>query len=70
MSATGTLLSTAAGVGLIGLVGRDAFDALFHAEGRGMLSRQIMRAVWQVFRRAGTRTTSGCRSPARWRSSR
>jgi hypothetical protein len=51
----GTLLSTAAGVGLIGLVGRDAFDALFHAEGRGMFSRQITRAVWQVFRRAGTR---------------
>ena len=55
MTAAGTLLSTAAGVGLIGLVGRDAFDALFHAEGRGMFSRQITRAVWQVFRRAGTR---------------
>ena len=53
MTAAGTLLSTAAGVGLIGLVGRDAFDALFHAEGRGMFSRQIMRAVWRVFRRAG-----------------
>ena len=46
MTAAGTLVSTAAGLGLIGLVGRDAFDALFHAEGRGMFSRQIMRAVW------------------------
>jgi hypothetical protein len=55
VSAAGTLLSTAAGVGLIGLVNPDAFDALFHAEGRGMFSRQITRAVWQVFRRAGTR---------------
>jgi voltage-gated potassium channel Kch len=55
VTVAGTLLSTAAGVGLIGLVGRDAFDALFHAEGRGVFSRQITRAVWQVFRRAGTR---------------
>ena len=55
MTAAGTLLSTVAGLGLIGLVGRDAFDALFHAEGRGVLSRQITRAVWQVFRHVGTR---------------
>ena len=55
MTAAGTLLSTAAGVGLIGLVGRDAFDAMFHSEGRGMFSRQITRAIWQLFRRAGTR---------------
>jgi Ion channel len=55
VTTAGTLLSTTAGVGLIGLVGRDAFDALFHAEGRGIFSRQITRAVWQVFRRAGTR---------------
>jgi hypothetical protein len=51
----GTLLSTSAGVALIGLVGRDAFDALFHAEGSGTFSRQLTRAVWWVFRRAGTR---------------
>ena len=51
MTTAGTLVSTAAGLGLIGLVGRDAFDALFHAEGRGTFSRQITRAVWQVFRR-------------------
>ena len=55
MTAAGTLLSTAAGVALIGLVGRDAFDALFHAEGRGVFSRQITRAVWQVFRHVGAR---------------
>ena len=55
MTTAGTLLSTAAGLGLIGLVGRDAFDALFHAEGRGTFSRQITRAVWQLFRRVGTR---------------
>jgi hypothetical protein len=55
VTAAGTLLSTAAGLGLIGLVGRDAFDALFHAEGRGTFSRQITRAVWRVFRRVGTR---------------
>ncbi len=55
MTAAGTLLSTAAGLGLIGLVGRDAFDALFHAEGRGTFSRHITRAVWQVFRRVGRR---------------
>jgi Ion channel len=51
----GTLLSTSAGVALIGLVGRDAFDALFHAEGRGTFSRQLTRAVWRVFRGKGTR---------------
>jgi hypothetical protein len=55
VTAAGALLSTVGGVGLIGLVGRDAFDALFHAEGRGIFSRQITRAVWRLFRRGGTR---------------
>ena len=55
MTAAATLLSTAAGVALIGVVGRDAFDVLFNAEGRGTFSRQITRVVWQVFRRSGTR---------------
>ena len=55
MTAAGTLLSTSAGVALIGLVGRDAFDALFHAEGRGTFSRQLTRTVWRVFRFKGTR---------------
>ena len=52
MTEAGAVLSTAAGVVLIGLVGRDAFDALFHAEGRGTFSRLITRTVWHLFRRA------------------
>ena len=55
MTTAGLLLSTVGGVGLIGLVGREAFDALFHAEGRGSFARQITRAVWRLFRRAGRR---------------
>lgn len=55
MNTVGTVLSTAAGAGLIGLVSRDAFDALFHAEGQGAFSRRITRAVWQVFRRVSSR---------------
>jgi voltage-gated potassium channel Kch len=55
VTAAGTLLGSAAGLALIGLVVRDAFDALFHAEGRGLLSRQITRGVWWVFRNTGTR---------------
>ena len=55
MTAAGTLLGSAAGLALIGLVARDAFDALFHAEGRGLLSRQITRGVWWVFRNTGAR---------------
>ena len=55
MTAAATLLSTAAGVALIGVVGRDAFDVLFNAEGRGTFSRQITRVVWRVCRRSGTR---------------
>lgn len=58
MTEAGTVLWTAAGVALIGLVGRDAFDALFHAEGRGTASRLITRTVWHVFRRARTRPGS------------
>ncbi|MBA3746826.1 MAG: two pore domain potassium channel family protein [Solirubrobacterales bacterium] len=35
---------------------RDIFDVLFHIEGRAVLSRGIIRAVWRVVRRvAGTR---------------
>ena len=55
MTVAGTLLSTSAGVALIGVVGRDAFDVLFNAEGRGTFSRQITRVVWQVCRRSRTR---------------
>jgi hypothetical protein len=55
MTASGTVASTIAGVALIGVAGRDAFDALFPAEGRGLLSSQITRAVWRMFRRLGIR---------------
>jgi Ion channel len=58
MSAAGGLLSTLAGVGLVGLAARDVFDALFHPEGRASLARIVMRSVWRLFRRAppGPRT--------------
>jgi hypothetical protein len=58
MSAAGAVLSTLAGLGLVALAARDIFDALFHPEGRGSLSRSVMRSVWRVFRRAapGSRT--------------
>jgi len=48
-----TILATAAGLLLIGIAGRDIFDALFHPEGRGALARMLARLVWAVFQRAG-----------------
>jgi hypothetical protein len=39
-----TALATVAGVAAITIALRDVFDALFHPEGRGVLSRAIMRA--------------------------
>jgi Ion channel len=58
MSAAGGVLSTAAGVGLVGLAARDVFDALFHPEGGASLARAVMRSVWGLFRRVapGPRT--------------
>ena len=53
METVGTILATAAGLLLIGVAGRDIFDALFHPEGRGALARRIARGVWGAFRRAG-----------------
>ena len=53
MELAGTLLSTAGGIALIGLVARDAFAALFHAEGTGTLSHLISRGTWQALRRSG-----------------
>ena len=47
------VLSTVAGVAVIGLAARDVFDALFHPEGRGTFGRLISRAVWWLFRRPG-----------------
>jgi hypothetical protein len=53
-AAVGTYISTAAGVALIALAIRDAFDALFHPEGRATVGRVISRAVWRLLRRTGS----------------
>jgi ion channel len=53
VSAAAAVISTALGVGMIGLAARDVFDALFHPEGRGTFARLISRAVWWLFRRPG-----------------
>jgi hypothetical protein len=45
--------ATIIGVAMVALAGRDAFDALFHPEGRATFARLIARAVWRAFRRAG-----------------
>lgn len=47
------VLATVAGVALIGIVLRDAFDALFHVEGRGTLSRLLARLMWRTVGRIG-----------------
>jgi hypothetical protein len=51
MSPAATVLSTAAGATLILLALRDGFDALFHPDGRMMLSRALMRGCWRLFHR-------------------
>jgi hypothetical protein len=53
VGAAGAILATAAGVAMIGLAGRDAFDALFHPEGHATVGRLISRSVWRLFRRTG-----------------
>jgi hypothetical protein len=53
VSPVATVATTAAGVALIALAGRDVFDALFHPEGRSALARTIMRGVWRVLGRRG-----------------
>lgn len=53
VDALGTVLVTLAALSLIGLAGRDIFDALFHPEGRGTLSRLLARGVWRGFRALG-----------------
>jgi Ion channel len=62
VSPLGTVLATAAGVGMIALAGRDIFDVLFHPEGRGTVARPLSRGVWSIFRR-GSRGGAGI-SPA------
>ena len=56
VSPIATVATTAAGIALIALAGRDVFDALFHPEGRSTLARTIMRGVWRVLgqRRRGS----------------
>jgi hypothetical protein len=51
-TATG-LARTLAGVVVILAVLRDAFEALFHPDGRMVLSRSVMRALWALFHRVG-----------------
>ena len=53
MDSVGTILATVGGLVLMGIAGRDIFDALFHPEGRGALARMLARVVWRAFRRAG-----------------
>jgi hypothetical protein len=55
VSAAEAVISTALGAAMIGLAGRDVFDALFHPEGRGTFARLISRAVWWLFRLPGPR---------------
>jgi len=52
-AAVGTLLLTAAGAAMIALAVRDAFDALFHPEGRATAGRLVSRGVWRLLRRTG-----------------
>jgi hypothetical protein len=47
------VLATVAGVALAGIVLRDAFDALFHVEGQGTLSRVLTRLMWRTVGRTG-----------------
>jgi hypothetical protein len=48
-----TIVLTAVGAAMIALAIRDAFDALFHPEGRATIGRTISRAIWRVLRRPG-----------------
>jgi Ion channel len=50
MAPAPTVLCTAAGVALIGIAARDVFDALFHPEGRGTVSRALARSTWRAAR--------------------
>lgn len=51
MSTLAVVLSTAAGVLLVGLALRDGFEALFHPDGRMLISRGVMRTWWWLLRR-------------------
>jgi len=45
---------TLLGVALIGVALRDIFDVLFHPLGRGMIARQVVRAISAIARRTGS----------------
>ena len=53
-----TLVLVAAGVALAGLGLRDILHELFHPGGSGAISRQVMRALWRLFRWIGARRPS------------
>ena len=64
MSLIASVFCTLAGAALVLLVLRDAFEALFHPDGRTVLSRAIMRGSWRRFhrlcaRRPGTLPLAG-----------
>src|SRR5215208_7316819 len=64
MSLIASVFCTLAGAALVLLVLRDAFEALFHPDGRTVLSRAIMRGSWRLFhrlcaRRPGTLPLAG-----------
>jgi len=56
MSALAGVAVTVAGVVIIVAVLRDAFEALFHPDGRRVLSRAVMRACWWLFHRLASRS--------------
>ncbi len=53
MSTAAGLGLTVAGAAVIVVVLRDAFEALFHPDGRMALSRGVMRGYWWLFHRVG-----------------
>jgi ion channel len=53
MSPAAAVSCTIAGSALIAIVLRDAFETLFHPDGRRTLSRAVMRASWRGFHRLG-----------------
>ena len=55
MSTAPAVACTLLGSALVAAALRDAFDALFHTEGKGALSRGVMRGIWAVWRRVGRR---------------
>jgi len=55
MSTAAGVALTVAGVAIIAAVLRDAFEALFHPDGRMVLSRAVMRGYWGLFHRLAGR---------------